>query len=115
MHESRKTRKVEVELSYVVPGSFVNRRFVSPGQEVNTGRYESHRVEIGDARDIAGEFTFDTNGFVLAPHRSAVRDYFDVDEVDAVYPDEVVETVKTLTGADRVSILLGGKIVASGT
>ena len=45
MHEPRMTRKIEVELSYVAPGSYVNRRFVSPGRKVNTGRYETHRVE----------------------------------------------------------------------
>lgn len=95
-------RKVEAAISYLAPGSFINRRFVAPGIEVNTGTYKSYPVTIHDARPIKDEFNLDTHGFVLAEHTSAVADFFDPDEVDAVYPGEVVEIVRQLTGADRV-------------
>jgi hypothetical protein len=98
-------RWVEAPIAYVAEGSFVNRRFVAPGVEHNTGRYEAHRVKVRDARPIATHFTLDTHGFVLAPHRSAVADFFDSDEVDALYPAEVAEAVRTLTGATRVATL----------
>lgn len=98
-------RSVEAQIVYVAPGSFVNRRFVAPGVEHNTGRYEAHTVRVRDARPIAEHFTLDTHGFELVRHRSAVRDFFDRSEVDAVYPAEVAEAVRAITGATRVATL----------
>lgn len=96
-------RQVDTRMSFVAPGSFVNRRFVAPGEEVNTGRYEMHAVTVRDARSIAGRFTLDKNGFVLARFETAVEDFHDAEHVDAVYPPEAEEIVKQLTGADRVT------------
>ncbi len=98
-------RCVEAQIVYVAPGSFINRRFVAPGVEHNTGRYEAHAVTVRDGRPIASHFALDTHGFVLTPHRSAVVNFFDKEEVDAVYPAEVAEAVKALTGASRVAAL----------
>lgn len=96
-------RTVEAEIGYLAPGSHINRRFVAPGKEVNTGTYRNYRVQIRDARPLSEQFTLDTHGFVLAGHRSAVRDFFDSGEVDAVYPGEINDIVRELTGADHVA------------
>jgi hypothetical protein len=96
-------RKVEADISFLAPGSFINRRFVAPGAEVNTGRYEPHRVSIHDGRSIADRFTLDVQGFVLASMPSGIRDFHDSCEVDAAYPDECLRIVKELTGADLVT------------
>jgi hypothetical protein len=96
-------RTAQADISFLAPGSFVNRRFVSAGIEVNTGRYEPHRVPVYDGRPISDWFTLDRNGFVLAKHQSAVRDFHDSDEVDAVYVNEAQAIVKELTGADLVT------------
>ncbi len=98
-------RTVEAEISYVAPDSRINRRFVAPGVELNTGRYESHRVPIRDGRAISGQFSLDVHGFVLAERRSAVTDFFDRDGVDRIYPGEVEDTVRALTGASRVALM----------
>ncbi|MGH8229235.1 MAG: CmcJ/NvfI family oxidoreductase [Steroidobacteraceae bacterium] len=98
-------RSVEAEIVYVAPGSFINRRFVAPGVEHNTGRYEPHRVRIRDARPIADHFKLDTHGFALVRHRSSVANFFDKDEVEAVYPGEVERAVQEITGATRVAAL----------
>jgi hypothetical protein len=45
-------RTVEAAITYVSRNSPVNRRFVAPGIEHNTGRYETHAVRIRDARGI---------------------------------------------------------------
>lgn len=95
-------RSVEATINYVAHGSFVNRRFVAPGVEHNTGRYEAHIVPVRDGWPIRDRFTLDAHGFTLARHRSEVRDFFDREEVDRVYEDEVVAEVKRLTGATRV-------------
>jgi hypothetical protein len=96
-------RTVEAAITYVAPGSFINRRFVAPGVEHNTGRYETHLVMIRDGRRIEDRFNLNVHGFVLAKNQSAVTDFFDKDQVDRIYPGEVVETVKALTGASRVA------------
>jgi len=96
------SKTVEAAITYVAPGSFINRRFAAPGVERNTGRYESHTVGIHDARASRERFNLDTHGFVLANHRSAITDFFDNGQVDRIYPGEVIEAVKSLTGATRV-------------
>jgi hypothetical protein len=96
-------RSVKTEITYLAPGSHVNRRFVAPGREVNTGTYEQHGVNIWDGRPIKNRFTLDKHGFVLAQHKSAVADFFDNEEVDAVYSQEVTDVVRELTGADKVA------------
>src|SRR6185437_14207827 len=41
---------IEARITYLAPGSFINRRFVAPGREVNTGEYLPYPVIIHDAR-----------------------------------------------------------------
>jgi len=97
--------EIATEITYLAPGSFINRRFVAPAREVNTGEYLSYPVTIRDARPRAAEFTHASHGFVLKEHRSAVRNFRDKEEVSAIYPDEVAATIKQWTGADRVATM----------
>jgi hypothetical protein len=96
---------IETEITYLAPGSFINRRFVAPAREVNTGRYLPYAVTVRDARPRQAEFTRASHGFELRTHRSAVRDFRDKQEVGAVYPDEVAAAVRDFTGADRVATM----------
>lgn len=98
-------RSVQTEITYLAPGSFINRRFVAPGIEHNTGRYEAYRVNVSDGRSIKGQFSLDVHGFTLADYPTSVRDFFDKDEVERLYPAEVVAAVSALTGATRVAPL----------
>jgi hypothetical protein len=98
-------RTVEAQINYLLPGPPVNRRFVSAGVEVNTGRYGPFPVTIRDGRAIKRHFSLDTHGFVLTDHSSAVRDFYQKDQVDAFYPTEVCEAVKALTGASFVAVM----------
>lgn len=98
-------RAVETQITYLQPESFINRRFVAPGVERNTGKYQPHRVMVRDGRPLAAHFTLDTHGFTLSRQPSAVKDFFDREDVEAVYPAEVAQAVKALTGADRVATL----------
>jgi hypothetical protein len=99
------TPMIETQINYLAPGSFINRRFVAPGQEVNTGEYLPYTVRIRDARPCQAEFTLASHGFVLTEHRSAVRNFLDKDEVNAIYPGEVAAGVQQITGADRVAVM----------
>ena len=103
MNESIRT--ITTRINYLLPGSHVNRRFVAPGVEVNTGSYDAYTVKVHDGRSRVDQFSLDGHGFVLAEHRSRVADFFDKQQVDAIYPDEVVGIVRQLTGADCVAPL----------
>ena len=90
------------ELQYLDPASTVLRRFTAPGASINTGSYESHTVPIRSGRPVQDTFRTDTQGFEIARHSSAVADFTDKAEVDAVYLPEVIEFIKERTGADEV-------------
>ncbi len=68
-----------------------------------TGAEDRRRVEIRDGRAAAG-LSLDTSGFVLVEHRSAVRDFFDGDELKRTYYGEVEALIRRLTGASRVVV-----------
>ena len=91
------------EIHYLAPESTVLRRFTAPGASVNTGRYDSHVVPIRNGRPVQDTFRMETHGFEIRPHRSAVADFTDKAEVDAVYVPEVIEFVKARTGADEIA------------
>jgi len=105
---------VEATIDYLVPGSRINRRYVAPGAELNTGRYAPHSVFIRNGRPVQRALGLDTQGFVLTNQPSRVRDFKDKTEVDAVYAAEVDRIVKALTGADLVAPL-GYVLRTSGT
>jgi len=63
-----------------------------------------HEVVITNARGILAELTLDKEGFGLVRHKSAVRDFYDDEEVKRVYYAEAERILKDLTGADRVHI-----------
>ncbi len=93
------------ELSYLVRESTVLRRFTAPGASVNTGIYRAYVMPVHNGRPVSDRFTLDRNGFEIIPHRSAVKDFTDREEVDRVYAGEVADFVKSYTGADRVATL----------
>lgn len=93
---------VEATLNFVARDSPVNRRFTFPGDEVNTGHFEPHRAAIRNARRATPRPTLQSHGFELFAHRSAVRDFHDRAEIDAVYPAEVAAHIQRVTGADLV-------------
>jgi hypothetical protein len=63
---------VRSSMSFILPTSDFNRRYMAPSQEVNTGVYQEHTVVVRDARPEASKFTLDTSGFTLAKHKSKV-------------------------------------------
>ena len=73
-----------------------------PGIPVRTGESEAHQVPIRDARPLAGQLSLDREGFVLLHHRSAVKDFYDEDEIRSAYYPECEQVIKAATGASRV-------------
>jgi hypothetical protein len=61
-------------------------------------------MQIRDLRPIGDELSLDVQGFALKEQRSAVRDFWDDDEVRRVYYPEAEAFIKQVTGASRVFI-----------
>jgi hypothetical protein len=51
---------VEAAVDYLVPGSRINRRYVAPGAELNTGRYAPHTIFIRNGRPVQSALGLDT-------------------------------------------------------
>lgn len=68
------------------------------------GAIEEHRVTIRNGRPEIDDFTIEREGFVFVHRRSAVRDFYDDAEVEAVYYPETAEIVKAATGAAHVVV-----------
>ena len=99
---------VQADMNYLAPMLERPRNYTyepPAGVPRSNTQHEAHRVAIRDARPIADRVSLDANGFALVNHRSAVRDFFDDDEVRRVYYPEVERVLKQATGAHRVHIV----------
>jgi hypothetical protein len=65
------------------------------------GDYDDHVVAIEDGRVSGDAFHLDVHGFSLHAAPSAVADFYDDAEIEAVYKPETEALVKRLTGAAR--------------
>lgn len=63
-----------------------------------------HDVVIDDARAMAEQLDLDRQGFALMRHPTAVRDFYDDDEVRRVYYPEMEALVRSVTGAGKVIV-----------
>jgi hypothetical protein len=73
-----------------------------PGVPVRTGKSEEHQVPIRDARPLIGRLSLDKEGFVLLHHQTAVKNFYDEEEIKSVYYPECEGVIKEATGASRV-------------
>src|SRR5262245_54157366 len=73
-----------------------------PGVPARTGKGEEHLVPIRDARPLIGRLSLDREGFVLLHHETAVKNFYDEDEITSVYYPECEQVIKEATGATRV-------------
>jgi hypothetical protein len=98
---------VEANLNYLVPMTSRPRNYAYDPPE-GTPRtntiHAAHKVAIRDIRPVAGTVSLDERGFALVQHASAVRDFYDDEEVKRVYYPEVEDVLKRITGAHRVHI-----------
>src|SRR6185436_5845275 len=98
---------VEAELNYLGP-SPQRPRYYAYEPEANDPPsvmpYEPHVMQIHDLRPVQGELSLDVQGFALKEQRSAVRDFWDDDEVRRVYYPEAEAFLKEVTGASRIFV-----------
>ncbi len=75
-----------------------------PGVAQTNRRIARQTVAIHDARTIADRLSLDREGFALTQYESAVSNFYDEDEVRAVYYPECERLLKDATGAARVVV-----------
>jgi hypothetical protein len=97
---------VEAELNYLGAMTARPRYYAyETGPDTRSNMtHEAHRVRIRSLRPIQAELDLDRQGFELVEHRSAVRDFWDDDEVREVYYPEAERLIAAETGASRVFI-----------
>ena len=101
---AERPRAVETTLNFVIPGEKVI--FYATDRKRSHMPLEEHPVRIRNIRPVASDFTLETAGFQLAATgRSAVRNFYDDEEVARVYYPEIEALVKGLTGAEKVLIV----------
>ncbi|WP_424194042.1 CmcJ/NvfI family oxidoreductase [Ampullimonas aquatilis] len=98
---------VKAQLDYLLPMN--ERPFNFMYQPPNQGAwhncaYESRQVMIGDARTNASNLSIDREGFELWHAKTAVRDFYDQDEVVNIYYPEIAEIARYITGASRAYV-----------
>ncbi|MGH7109756.1 MAG: CmcJ/NvfI family oxidoreductase [Stellaceae bacterium] len=98
---------VEAELNYLAPMAERPRYYAyepDPSDPPPNMRHEGHRMRIRNMRPAASEISLDSTGFALVEQRTAVKDFWDDDEVRRVYYPEAERFLAAVTGASRVFI-----------
>jgi hypothetical protein len=66
------------------------------------GTVDPRPMIIRNGRSVADGFSLDRNGFVFVEHKTAVKDFFDRQQLESVYYPEVERLIKSASGAERV-------------
>lgn len=100
------TDSVDAALTYLVdtgrkPVTYISPPGVPPKRDAE---FENHIVTIRNGRTDIDRLSIEREGFVLTGHETAVADFYDKEEVQAVYDREAEQLVKDFTGAARVVV-----------
>jgi hypothetical protein len=98
---------VLAELNYLAPVNGKPRTYAfdpPPGEPKSTALPEPHRVPVFNGRSISESFSLDREGFGLVRHPTAVRDFYNNEEIRQVYYSAAESFIRATLGADRVFI-----------
>jgi len=101
-------RYVEGELNYLVPMPERPRYYAydaGPEAPPTNMAHEAHTVRIHDMRPVSSEVALDRQGFALVEQRTAVRDFWDEDEVRRVYYPEAERFIAEKHIGERIKRL----------
>src|SRR5215831_18551030 len=68
------------------------------------GTKDPHKVVMHSARPHLAEIKLDVHGFRYANHDTKMQNFLDADEIKRVYYPEMIELIKTESGAKRVVV-----------
>jgi hypothetical protein len=77
---------------------------IGTGVARREGNYRDFKVRVHDARSIRKDLSLDRQAFILTPHETRVRDFFDKDEIKRTWEPEVEALIKRETGASKVVV-----------
>src|SRR5271170_8114132 len=100
-------RVIRARLTYLAEATPkpVNYTYDPPaGVPRRSGKYVEQSVLVRNGREMLSKLSLDTNGFVLTEHETAVKDFYDPDEVKSIYYPEVERLLKKVTGSERVVV-----------
>jgi hypothetical protein len=69
-----------------------------------TGTFDRHVMPIADGRPLRDSFRLDSTGFEFVDHPTRMKDFFDEDELRAVYYPEAQMLIARQSGASRVHV-----------
>ncbi len=98
---------VEATLNYLAPMTERPRNYTydpPPGVPRSNSTHEPHLVPVHDARAVESDISLDREGFAVLHYKSAVKNFWDEDEVRRVYYPEVQRVLAEATGASKVYI-----------
>src|ERR1700730_13299558 len=94
---------VVARLNYIGPMADRPRYYaVNSSRDVITR--DRRKIRIEDARLRAQQPSLGREGFALFPHKSAVSDFSNQEELARIYPREIERLVLDQSGADHVAI-----------
>jgi len=105
--QEAETGSIEADLVYTVDTGEKPVNETMPDGDMSrrvTGTYQSHTMVIRDGRPLRGQFSLEETGFEFVDHDTAVTDFYDTDQLKAVYYPEIEALIKERTGAARVVI-----------
>lgn len=79
-------------------------REMGEGPDSRTGHYVDQEISVYDGRPVANKLSLDQQGFTLTRYPTAVKDFYDEDEVKAVYYPEMEVIVRQATGCSKVVV-----------
>lgn len=98
---------VETTLNYLAPMDekpYAYNYSPPPGTVLTNRKTARERVQVHDAWPIADRLSLDREGFALVRGRSAVKDFYDEDEIRSVYYPECERLMVAATGAARAVV-----------
>lgn len=70
----------------------------------HVGNFTSQEVIIRNGRQHRLNSSLDVEGFMLVPQKTAVEDFYDDEQINSIYHDEVKSLLRQVTGARRIEI-----------
>jgi hypothetical protein len=110
--ERPQVKLVEGRINYLAPMT-ERPRYYANDHSRDVLSLEPHTVNIEDVR--AGDPpSIGREGFQLVPHKSAVTDFMNTEEVARIHPAEIERLLLELTGAERVVVNGGAGVLRFG-
>jgi hypothetical protein len=102
-HDSDEVRGIAARLTYLGP-MHERPRYYAINSSRNLITRDRRTIHIEDARSRAQQPSLGREGFALFPHKSAVSDFCNPEELTRIYAPEVERLVTEVSGADQVVI-----------